>query len=421
MKVLFCGDAVVSTGFARCTHAACDALHAAGHDVSVVGINYWGSPHTYPYPIYPSVDPTDGGRDKFGVGRTAILAKRLQPDIVVLLNDPWNVKAYLDALEQVKYRGRVVAWLAVDSKNNDGKPLNRLDAVVTWTVFGSRELAAGGCTRPSYVCPLGVDTSIFFPHSKVESRRTLKLPQDTFLVTAVGRNQPRKRLDLTISYFADWIRRYDISDAALLLHVAPTGDLGVDIRSMVRYYGLANRVILNAPNIGHGEDNSTLALIYAASDVYLSTSQAEGWGLPALEAMACGCACIVPDFAAFSSPHKDGGWITDGAAIQVPCTSIAPTAPMNSLMHTIGGVPDRAATVFALNIFHKQPAKRDLYVAEGLRLAESLPWHRTGTTFCEILEEVSRQAPLPASPGTQVGTAGTAGPTGTEVATEVAP
>lgn len=36
-----------------------------------------------------------------------------------------------------------------------------------------------------------------------------------------------------------------------------------------------------------------IAQIYLESDIYISTSWWEGFGLPALEAMSCGCACII--------------------------------------------------------------------------------------------------------------------------------
>ncbi|MBF0576522.1 glycosyltransferase family 4 protein [Dysgonomonas sp. GY617] len=38
-----------------------------------------------------------------------------------------------------------------------------------------------------------------------------------------------------------------------------------------------------------------IAQMYCQSDIFISTSWREGFGLPALEAMACGCACIISD------------------------------------------------------------------------------------------------------------------------------
>src|SRR5262245_40689869 len=124
-RVLFVGDAVVSSGFSRCTHAACDALHEAGWDVHVLGLNYYGDPHPHSHlSIYPCMQPLDHGRDVFGVSRLPFLIARLNPDVVVLLNDPWNVPAYLQQIKHDLPRGfefpAVVGWLAVDADNQRG-------------------------------------------------------------------------------------------------------------------------------------------------------------------------------------------------------------------------------------------------------------------------------------------------------------
>jgi glycosyltransferase involved in cell wall biosynthesis len=41
-----------------------------------------------------------------------------------------------------------------------------------------------------------------------------------------------------------------------------------------------------------------LNLLYNVSDVHLNTCVGEGFGLPIMDAQACGCPTIVPDFAA---------------------------------------------------------------------------------------------------------------------------
>ena len=51
-KILWYGDAVSNTGFARVTHSVLDHLKE-DHEVVVYGINYQGDPHDYPFKIYP--------------------------------------------------------------------------------------------------------------------------------------------------------------------------------------------------------------------------------------------------------------------------------------------------------------------------------------------------------------------------------
>jgi D-inositol-3-phosphate glycosyltransferase len=395
MKILWCGDSpTVSTGFARCTRAACDALHAAGHEVAVLGLNEFGDPHPYPYPIYPATNFMDGGRDVFGVGRLPRLIERLRPDVVVLLTDPWNVKGYVQAIDHsgVQPLPILVGWLAVDACNQVGRECNDLYAAVTWTEFAAQELHRGGYGGLTPVVGLGVDHDTFYPRDQAECRaavlRAVDIPADAFIIGVVGRNQVRKRLDLICYYFAQWIRKHHVDNAYLLLHVAPTGDRGVDLQSLCNYLGISERVLLRTPNIGHGVTDQYLSLTYGCMDVLATTTQGEGWGLQVSEAMACGVPCLVPDWSGLGT---QGGW-PKGAAISVPCTNIALTAPQNSLLYTVGGVPDCGTFIQELQALYSAPLHRQAYRQRGLRRASTLSWERTGLEFRTALEDVVQAA-----------------------------
>ncbi len=177
---------------------------------------------------------------------------------------------------------------------------------------------------------------------------------DAYIVGVVGRNQPRKRLDLAMQYFAEC---RELNDALLYMHVAPTGDCGADLRALTLYYGLAGRVILAEPDIGSGVGEDIMPLVYSSFDVLFTTTQGEGWGLTTMEAMACGVPCVVPDWSAL------GEWPSD-AVIKVPCTSTALTAPINARAYTIGGVPDKAAMIAELAALRLDA---DLRAEDGVR------------------------------------------------------
>lgn len=381
--ILWVGDAVVSTGFSRCTHNVCDYLHNQGWRVSVLGLNYFGDPHPYPYDIYPCRQPWDGGHDGFGATRLPILDKRLNPDIIVLLNDPWNIPAYLNHLP-VEDRPKVIGWLAVDGKNQKGHELNDLDLVVVWTEFAKEELTNTGCTVPIHVVPLGVDLSIFHPVDKYQARtsnmypQNKQLPTDAYVVGVVGRNQPRKRLDLTLKYFKKWITDYRIPDAYLYLYVAPTGETGCDLHQLVKYYELQDRVIENTPHKGLGNKDSTLTYLYSGFDCLLTTTQGEGWGLPMLEAMACGVPVIAPNWSGL------GSW-AHNAAYLVDCDSTALTAPLNGNPYTIGGVASERDTVSALDDVYRFSSLRQDLINRGLSLSKELTWDNTAFNMYKLL------------------------------------
>lgn len=403
MKVLWVGDAVVSTGFARCTHKVCDYLYAQGHEIYVLGINYTGDPHTYPYTIYPCVNHYEGCHSMCGEDRLPKLILKLRPDVVFILQDPWNIKGYYEALdeyfESLKRKRQlpdddflmpaIVGWLAVDAKNQiSGVECNQLDHIITWTQFGIDELRAGGYTGPSSIIPLGVDSQFYADKGKLESREKYlpeSVPRGAFVVGTVGSNQYRKRLDLLIEYFAHWTHTHDIDDAYLYIHIGPTGERAVNIPALCKYYGLSGKVIVAMPPVGSGRDEQDMPYVYSLMDVFVTMTQGEGWGLPVLEAMACGLPCVVPQWSGL------GEWTKD-VAVQVPCTTYALNSPLNNWPYTIGGIADRDETVRALDLLYRSQKNGSISVAkaQSRQLAESLSWNTVGKKFQEFLSHIAR-------------------------------
>lgn len=411
--ILWVGDSpTVPTGFAACTRAVCNHLHAQGWQVHVLGINEFGDPHPdYSYPIYPCWHPYEGGNDGLGASRLPRLIASIKPDVVVFLSDPWQIPGYLDYINHYfELKGgerpddfpKLVAWLAVDGLNQVTAPrLNDLTRVVVWTKFAGRELVKGGLGNGYDIVPLGVDTSIFRPVSQSQARSVLfadlNLPPDSFIIGYVGRNQPRKRLDLLLAYFAEWIATRNLTDAYLFLHVAPTKDMGADLQALAHHYHLDavtgnGRLIVSEQPTHKGTDTLDMPLVYSAMDVFLVTTQGEGWGLCEHEAMACGVPVIAPDW---SGLGLDGGWPTPGSMIRVPCTSTALTAPINAQCHTIGGIPDREATLQALdrvyNDWKAGEGPTALVRLAGLKYARELTWERSAREMEEVLLEVIGQ------------------------------
>ena len=381
-RVLFCGDAIAATGFSRATHNYCWALVAAGYDVHVLGINYpgdWYDQRTYPFKVYSC---TFGG-DYWGVNRIHGLAVELRPDVVVIQQDPWNFPLYRKELQGINIP--VVGVVAVDGGNCQGALLNWLQSVIFWTEFAHDAAKLGGFAGHAVVIPLGVDLSTYKQLDREELRRTMLrpifdkygLPRDAFVVGTVGRNQPRKRFDLTLAYFAEWVHRCDVRDACLWMHSAPSGDDCYDLKMLAEYFGIKGRVLVPDPNPIYGVAEETMAKIYNLFDLYLSTSLGEGWGLPILEAMACGTPCLLPRWSAL------GEWAGD-AAYMVECT----TSMVQPGINTVGGVMDRACTVAALQHVYANPSERMLMRDRGVELARrgAYRWSDIGRRFVEQID-----------------------------------
>lgn len=380
--ILWVGDAGVSSGFARATHETLKAF-VGRYDIHVLGINYPGDPHKYPYPIYPAFP----GGDYFGVGRLRGLSEIIKPDIIVIQQDTWNIPAYLKEMEGLKIP--IVGAIAVDGKNCEGFKLNDLAFVVFWTHFAQAEARKGGFDGQSTVIPLGVDLKTYYPTAKQGEKSHIlggvlqiaQMPENSYVVGVVGRNQPRKRFDLTMEYFSEWIYSHDVRDACLWVHCAPTMESAYVLKDLAQYYGLSGRAFSPSITPVYGLTETAMNRIYNMMDVFFSTTQGEGMGLPALEAMATRTPCVLPDWSGY------GDWAKDGA-VMVPCKYTAVTPNIHSTV--IGGIADKAATVEAL---HRLYSDRDFYheqASRGFDLVNrpEFRWENIGHEFLQVCEHV---------------------------------
>lgn len=385
--LLWVGDATVASGFAEITHNVLHELRD-GWELQVLGLNYDGDPHAYPFlrnRIWPA---SVNGTDYLGLNRIGPLINAINPDVIVLQNDGWNIPYYIKAIRKVNKTIPIVGAIAVDGKNVQGVWLEDLTFAIFWTKFAENEARLGGYVGPSAVIPLGVDLELYSPMNRKRARQFLAFPkvlEDGFIVGTVNRNQPRKRLDLTVSYFAQWAKDFDRRDAYLYIHVAPTGDQGWNLEQLMHYYGFrgANkRLIVDRPDVGYGVHPTILSVTYSTFNTQLSTAIGEGWHLPTMEGMACGVVPIVGDQAGLAE------W-TEDAAIKVPCSEIQVTPGMANI---ICGVPDRAAVIEALEQVYNHGAED--YIKRGLELVSrpEFRWKNIGKRYDEVLKEVVARA-----------------------------
>jgi D-inositol-3-phosphate glycosyltransferase len=401
-KLLFVGDAGVSTGFAKCAHEYIAALDPA-YEIVVLGLGYVGDPHGLKWPVYSA----GAGGDGLGIARTKEMMDRFRPDVVVVQNDPWNFQHYL---RQVKREVPVVGIVAVDGLNCNGAAMNGvaspllaktaaavgLRGAIFWTKFGEQQAREGGYRGASAVVPLGVDTERYKPQDRTQLRTEWALdkllaqnglPPDSFIVGYVGRNQHRKRLDLLVKYFADWVKTYEREDAALWIQRAPTGEQAFDLQQLASYYGVGSRLLLPGVSTdNHGVSEDVLVKVYGVFDIMATTTQGEGWGLPQMEGMACGIPQVVPDWSGL------GEWTRD-AAVLVPCDSTAatPNGP-----NTIGGIANQRLFCSALDSLYTLPSMREEHREAGLRLVsrDEYRWKNVGAAMAAAIEQVLA-APAP--------------------------
>lgn len=377
-RVLYVGDVGVSSGFARAAERGILAELWQHFDVTALGINYIGDPHDLPYKIYPCADYYGG--DAFGSYRLPKLCKTLNPDLLIIQQDPWNVPEYFAQLKKSDVDVPAIGSIAVDGLNCRGRALRGLKHAAFWTEFGRDEAVKGGFDGPTSVIPLGVDLDIYHPVDRQAVRKQLPVKyRDGFIVGNVNRNQPRKRLDLTIAYFAEWVKTYNIPDAYLLFHIAPTGDRGYDVKQLMNYYGVFDRLILSEPEIGKGDSEDSMRSLYNAFDVQVTTTQGEGWGLTTIEGMACGVPQIVPNWSGL------GEWTRD-AAIKIDC--IRETCVTPNDINSIGGVVSSLSFIEALHRVYSDREYRREMATRGMTLASQpeFRWEAIAKQWLTLVE-----------------------------------
>ena len=322
-KLLWIGDIIATTGFARVTENVIKHLKEE-YEVVVLGCNYHGDPHPLQkeYLIYPATNRFQ--QASFGEDRIREVVENEMPDIVFTINDIWIINEQyrrIQDLHQAK-KFKFVGYAPMDSYNwvgAIGETANNWDAIVSYTEFGAYEFIKGGIRKPISVIPHGLTTGQFYPMNKQEARKALNLNPNDFIVFNGNRNQFRKRIDITISAFA----RFAVGkpDTKLYLHMG-LKDQGWDVMQVftreMRKQGLDpnGRIIMTVPTFNPPSvDVETLNKIYNACDVGVNTCKGEGWGLVNFEQASCKVAQVVPD-------HTSCKEIFDGYGELIRCDHV---------------------------------------------------------------------------------------------------
>jgi len=139
---------------------------------------------------------------------------------------------------------------------------------------------------PIVVAPLGVDLAHFQPEGRDDGSllRDHDLPEDANYVFFVGTAEPRKGLDVLVAAF----REVAEGDGDVELWLAGQAGWGVDaLEEQLSTHPYRDRV----RRLGFVDDE-LLPALYRNARVVVYPSRGEGFGLPVLEAMACGAAVV---------------------------------------------------------------------------------------------------------------------------------
>ena len=297
MKILIHSNGpMVPSGYGRQVKLLAPRLKAAGHDIAISAFyGLSGSAISWEgIPILPA------GRADFGVDVIADHARNQGADVVITLMDFWKLAPVAEQLRDI----RVLAWLPVDCEPlgyPDRQTLLRSGAQpVAMSRFGCHMLADAGF--PVLYAPHMVDTGVFKPPvDRHALRRELGLDEYFVIgICAANRDGVRKGWPEQMRAFA--LFAADRPEARLLIHAHMAGYGGLPLAELAEGLGISDKVIFSdqyALSAGLMTDE-IMADWFGCLDVLSACSYGEGFGVPIIEAQACGTPVVSTHASAMS-------------------------------------------------------------------------------------------------------------------------
>ncbi len=313
MKILWWGNAPWNpSGYGEQAALFLPRIEALGHEVACVA--NFGLQGTMSQWRGITILPANGTSDHEGM---LAWFDKMEPDLVISLLDTWTLKPRM--WDYVP----LAAWAPVDHyplppevhatlREPNVKP-------IAMSCFGEAQMRKRKLD-PLYI-PHGVDTEVFKPRPEAKAlmRESMGVPEDAFLIGMVGANRspaqfPRKSQPQAFLAFAEFLKTHP--DAWLYAYTKPVGDLNLDalLLTIADSFGeeILKRVKFPPDNLWYwGFGREQMAEMYSAFDVFLNPSMGEGFGVPIIEAQACGVPVITSNHSSMPEITK-AGWLVEG-------------------------------------------------------------------------------------------------------------
>jgi glycosyltransferase involved in cell wall biosynthesis len=375
----------------------------------------------------------------FGFDQFADFVTMNKPDVIIIYNDMVVVANLLEKLTKVQNKNfKVIVYIDqvyLYQKKHYIELLNaHADYVLCFTPYWE-DIARGlGIKRPTGYLQHGFDPMTHYPVSKNICRDYYNLKQDDFIVMSLNRNQPRKRYDILLQTWAEFVSRHIEEPVKLLIATALNGGWSIlEVyerelwkRGLTLEQGLKHVIFIDNPqNVLDEEINILMNL----GDINLTEMDGEGWGLTNYQSAALG----KPQVTSYVGGIKDF-FTKDNSMILEPKM----TFYIDQSRDSVGGeaeLVDYRDAVDALEAYYADPDLRKLHGDRCRKgILEKYQWPVLGDKLYNIIKEVAayptfamrdalegKQAPAPAQvQGLQI-TSSQPQPTPVSSANEVQP
>lgn len=216
---------------------------------------------------------------------------------------------------------------------------------IAMSKFGQKELEE---FDPLYV-PHGIDTEAFKPRDKADVRAELGIPKDAFLVGMVAANKgrpSRKGFQQAFEAFRAFREKHD--DAYLYLHSTVGGEWaqGEELGQLIGSLQIPAEAVLiaNQYRLQFAPPTAQMmSKLYSSFDVFLNPAMGEGFGIPIMEAQACGIPAIVTDFSAMKEVCG-AGWKVACKPYWTPQRSWQAVAEVEDIVTSLEAAYGQSAT-----------------------------------------------------------------------------
>ena len=284
------------------------------------------------------------GIDPYGNDIIGAHTKNFGANIVVSLIDVWVMKNTANSIAPALW----LPWLPIDHDPVPEKVLESLQGAympLTYSRWGHDMLKNAGVDN--HYIPHGIETTVFGVLGNVEAvqkfkREYLRCNGHLTVMVAANKGYPdRKAFQVQIRAWAEFAK--DKPDAKLYIHTEPTPMFqGLDLVKLCNdaRVNVADQVIFpDQYQYFKGYPAQYLAMIYNAADAFMGNSMSEGFGIPLIEAQACGVPVIATNFSAMPELVRWG-------------YNIDPLDLFWTPMNAWQAFPDKNGIVDALNQLH---------------------------------------------------------------------
>ncbi len=353
-RILFLTEAAyLSTGYATYSRNVLQHMKDTGKyelaELSVYGSAEDSRRSQIPWKNYPNLpDSTSTDKEKeiynsnpanvFGAWRFERACLDFKPDAVFTIRDFW-----MDSFVYESPYRRIFKWVwmpTVDAAPQNEEWIHQFcdaDTVLTYSDWakGVIDKQSGGKANTLGSASPSASKEFFMVPDKAQAKRDMGFPEDCKIIGTVMRNQRRKLFPVLLEAFSKYLKSSQDKKTYLHIHSSyPDG--GWDFAELLHRYGVSSRVFFtytcsdpecNATeiskfndtrkacskcqkftstqtNVNNGVSDEILAKIYNMYDLYVQCANCEGFGLPQVEAAACGVPVACTNYSAMEDVIK---------------------------------------------------------------------------------------------------------------------